>query len=143
METYWLGDCEIAKCVIVLDTSILLLVADGLASFDNIYDVDYGCRLVVIKPVLQEIIDISKRDLGKKSRLAKWVLENIIPMVEIEDFIFEGSVDDALIAFAKDLRDRGFKVFIASADRKVREKAMKESIEVIVYRSSEKIFETL
>ncbi|MEM0026373.1 MAG: hypothetical protein QXT53_00360 [Ignisphaera sp.] len=143
MEAYWLGECEIVECVIVLDTSILFLIADGLAFFDNIYEVDYGCRPILIKPVLQEIINISKRDCGKKGKLAKWILENIVPIIKVEDFTFEGSVDDALIAFAKKLRDKGFKVFIASADKKVREKAMKESIDVIVYRFSEKMFESL
>lgn len=143
METCWLGECKIANCFAVIDTNVLLLIAEGLASFDSFYEVLEGCEPVIITPVLQELKKLVENASDKKSRLAKWVLENVISRLRIVEFNFQGAVDEALIAYAKNLRNQGFKVFVVSTDKKVREKALKEHIDIIIYKSSKRMFESL
>jgi rRNA-processing protein FCF1 len=131
------------KCVVILDTSALFIVAENLATLDSIYETTSECEVAVIRNVVEELENIAKRGHGRKALLAEWILQNLIPKFKVLDTGFQGRADDAILDYACELMKRGMRSIVVTSDGEVKERALRKGIEIIVYRESEKVFEIL
>jgi len=135
------GD-ELMECSIILDSSALFVIAENLASLDSIYEIASECEVIVVKPVIEELKSIAGRDRSRKSLLAKWILQNLVPRFKVVDLNVKGEADSAILEYAYELKRKGIRSIIATTDGEVKEKALKRGIDVLIYRESERIFES-
>ncbi len=131
------------KCCVVMDTNILLLLADGINVFEQIDDLLLvKCEYIIPSLVLRELEKIVHTGRNIESRKARFVLSILnslkakhdIRIIEVEDYNY--SVDDALIDLALTMR-----CYIASNDRSLRSKARRRNIPEIYYREEKGMLE--
>jgi rRNA-processing protein FCF1 len=106
--------------IVVLDTNMLLLMADGVPVLDNIREqLETEPLFVVIKPVYDELIRLLMEGESKVRKKAKFALEIVNTFCTIVDYPRrEGeSVDDAIIRYAQEN-----KAIVATSDRELRRK---------------------
>lgn len=135
MEARRLGH---SKGIAILDTSALLLFAEGLASIDDLLDELGVSRLAVPDVVVFELQKIAL-ETSKRGRCAQWVLNNILPML---DLVVTGRrdkpVDRVLTEVAKEMR-----CILVTADTELAKRAQRSGVRVAVYRSAKRRFELL
>ncbi len=135
MEARRLGH---SKGVAILDTSALLLFAEGLASIDDLLDELGVGKLAVPDVVVFELQKIALED-SKRGRRAQWVLSNILPLL---DLVATGRkdepVDEVLVEVAKEMR-----CILVTADTELARRAQRSGVRVAVYRSAKRRFELL
>jgi len=129
------------KCLTLVDTSIILLIAYNEASLDSFIEATTGCEVVILSSVIDELNRM--KDLqGDKSKKALWALNNIVNNFTIVHIDSTGIVDQDLINFALN-KIKEFKVFIATVDSDLKNKALLKGIGVIFYRKSKNRFEVI
>ncbi|ADM27060.1 PilT domain-containing protein [Ignisphaera aggregans DSM 17230] len=129
------------KCLTLIDTSIILLIAYNEASLDNFIEATMGCEVVVLSSVIDELNRL--KDLqDNRSKKALWALNNIVNNFTVVHIDSTGNVDQDLINFALN-KIKEFKVFIATVDSDLKNKALLKGIGVIFYRKSKNKFEVI
>ncbi len=129
------------KCLTLIDTSIILLIAYNEASLDALIEVTMGCEVVVLSSVIDELNRIKSLQ-DDKSRKALWALNNIVNNFIVIHIDSSGNVDQDLINFALN-KIKEFKVFIATVDNNLKNRALAKGIGVIFYRKSKNRFEVI
>jgi len=124
-----------SKCIVLVDTSILLLISEGLASLEDFIQSVQGCRIIVPDFVVEELKKLALQG-GKRGKLASWALSNIIPRFEVvESGVEVNTVDDALLFLAQRLG-----ASIATADAELRGRARHRSLRTIYYWAAKRCF---
>jgi len=123
------------RCVVLVDTSVLLLISEGLASLEDFIQSVQGCRIIVPDFVVEELKKLALQG-GKRGKLASWALSKIIPRFEVVEFgIGVNTVDDALLTLAQRLG-----AAIATADVELRGRARHRGIRTIYYWTAKRRF---
>ncbi|HDI02087.1 MAG TPA: hypothetical protein ENF93_00420 [Ignisphaera sp.] len=125
------------RCIAILDTSILMLIAEGKLSLEDIETALPHCILAVLDVVIFELQKLSS-EKGLKARRAEWILSNIVPRLRLIRSGIEGNVDDALLQFATAQR-----CVIITSDRGLKNRAVKRGISVAFFRESKRGFELI
>lgn len=91
------------KPIVVLDTNMLMLIADGIPVLDHIREeLEAEPKFVVIKPVYNELLKMTHSNAGKIQKKALFAIEIAEKFCEITEYELrkgEG-VDDAILRFA-------------------------------------------
>ncbi len=127
------------RCLVLIDTSVILMIAHNEASLEDLIEVIAGCKAVVLSSIINELNKI-KDSQNLKSRRALWALNNIVNNFDIIYVNSTGNVDQDLIEFALS-KIKEFKVFIATVDIDLKNKALMQGIGVIFYRKAKNKFE--
>ncbi len=120
------------KCIVVLDTSFLLMIADGYPLLDLLREALPHCEIVVPSVVVMELEKIS-REQSIRSNKARWVLNNIVSKMRIYpvDPGIHGKTDDVLLSIAEKNR-----FIIATVDMELKKRARVKKIPVAFFRKS-------
>jgi len=118
-----------SKCIVFVDTSVLLLISEGFASLEDFIQSVQECRIIVPDFVVEELKKLALQG-GKRGKLASWALSNIIPRFEVAESagVEVNTVDDALLSLAQRLG-----ATIATADAELRGRARHRGIRTIYY----------
>ena len=132
MEISRLGS---SKSIAVLDTSSLLLIAEGRVTVEDLLEGLDLSSVVIPDVVVSELQRLaSKQD--NKGRLAQWILNNIIPAFQLIVTEYrDKSVDEALIELS---RNTGF--ILVTADTELAKRALRNGVRVAIYRSAKRRF---
>lgn len=135
------------RCLALVDTSALLLVAFNEASLDDLRESLEGCEPAVTEAVVHELETISKGSKLKRAKAAKWVLENVVSTFTTvcrNVLTSRGlGTDEMIIECALSLMAKGLEVLIITADVGLRRRATSKGIAVLFYHASERLFERL
>jgi len=123
--------------IVVFDTNMLLLMADGVAVLDHIEEeLETKPRCVVIKPVYDEICRIASSSnsvlLRKRALLALKLVNEFCEVVDYKLLNHE-DVDSAIVRFALENN-----AIVASNDRELRKKLRKLGIPEAYFREESK-----
>ncbi len=125
---------------ILLDTSVLLLLYEGIDVFERISDALLTkCKYVTLSSVVEELMRLSQVSHGRKGRAARLALTAIPKHVEVIDVVSRGSADEDIINYVNKYRY----IYVATADRGLKERLMGMGIKVIFYRRSKRGFEVI
>jgi len=125
------------KLKIVLDTNMLLLLADGINIFEQIEEkLAIKPEYIVLKPVYMELKKLAENPLKKIGRKARFVLSIIDKYCEIVDVESNKPVDDLIVEYAVENH-----AAVASNDRKLREKLRARGIPEIYLREEKMMIE--
>ena len=132
MEISRLGS---SKSIAVLDTSSLLLIAEGRVTVEDLLEGLDLSSVVIPDVVVSELQRLaSKQDM--RGRLAQWVLNNLVPMFQLMTTGYKDKpVDEALIELS---RNTGF--ILVTADIELAKRALRSGVRVAIYRSAKKRF---
>lgn len=146
MEAYRVGygSRVTKKCCVVMDTNMLLLLAEGINVFEQIDDLLLTkCEYIISSMVLKELEKIihGKRDIERRKAL--FVLSTLkrlrdrynIKIIEVDNYGY--TVDDMLIDLALTMG-----CYIASNDKALRLKARRRNVPEIYYREEKGMLET-
>jgi len=116
--------------IIVLDTNMLMLIAEGINVFEQIEEkLAVRPRYVVLKPVINELKKLAgsgKPSLAKKAAFAIEIATRFCEIVNIEA---EKSVDDIIVEFA--VKNNAA---VATNDRELRRKLREKGVPEIYLR---------
>lgn len=116
------------KRIVVIDSSALLMLFEFSIDLEDELTRLVGCyKIVVPKPIINELTFLSENAAGKKKRIAKPALKLAEGYETIDDSSECG--DDSVISLAKKL---GGIVF--SNDKELRNRAKKEHLKIICLR---------
>jgi len=123
------------RCIVLVDTSILLLISEGLASLEDFIQSAQECRIIVPDFVVEELKRLALQG-GKRGKSASWALSNVIPRFEVaESGVEVSTVDDALLTLAQRLG-----ATIATADAELRGRARHRGLRTIYYWAAKRRF---
>ncbi|MCD6300775.1 MAG: 30S processome protein Utp24 [Staphylothermus sp.] len=125
--------------IILLDTNMLLLMADGLNIFGQIEDkLETHPIYIVLKPVIEELEKLAKKPQPSVSRKAKFALEIARKYCQIIDVKTNPGekVDDIILRYASEHR-----VAVATNDKELRKRLRAHSIPEIYLREEGMIIE--
>ncbi len=131
------------RCCVIIDTNMLLLIAEGIDIFEEIDELLLTkCEYIIPTPVIRELEKIAQSKSNVEKRRARFVLSMInnlkskynIKIIEIDCSGY--NVDDILIDLAISM-----KCYIASNDKGLRSKARKRNIPEIYYREEKGMLE--
>ncbi|MEM4732186.1 MAG: hypothetical protein QXO48_03470, partial [Desulfurococcaceae archaeon] len=108
------------KPIVVLDTNMLMLAASGVRVFEQIEEqLETKPRFVVLSPVLNELIKLSRTSAQSLRKQALLALELVRMFCEIVDYgnVETSSVDELIIRYAVEN-----KAIVATNDRELRAK---------------------
>ena len=122
--------------IVILDTSAIFMSFEFSIDIENEILILIGkSRIIIPKPIFNEIKLLSVRGKGKKKNIAKSSLELINKKYEIIDINIEKNADDAVILYAKK-----FNGIVVTNDIELRKRLRNESISVIYLRGKQKLF---
>lgn len=126
------------KCLAIIDTSVLLLIAYNKIPLENLLETLAECRKAVLSSTVEELkrIGLSK---GEKASKANWVLNNIIKNFEIIEVESSGDADRDLLKYALE-KSKELRIIIVTADFELKDAALRYGIEVAVPRISKNRF---
>jgi len=125
------------KLKIVLDTNMLLLLADGVNIFEQIEEkLATKPEYIVLKPVYMELKKLAENPLKKIGRKARFVLSIIDKYCKIVDVESSKPVDDLIVDYAVENH-----AAVASNDRELREKLRARGIPEIYLREEKMMIE--
>ena len=124
-----------SKSIAVLDTSALLLVAEGRVTIEDLVRGLDVSNIVIPDIVISELQRLASRQ-DNKGRLAQWILNNIVPAFQLMVTGYrDKSVDEALIELS---RNTGF--ILVTADTDLAKQALRSGVRVAIYRSAKRRF---
>ncbi|ABN69933.1 SSU processome protein Utp24 [Staphylothermus marinus F1] len=127
------------KPLILLDTNMLLLIADGINVFEQIEEkILAKPEYIVLKPVIEELEKIMNKgnpSLRRKARFALEIAKKFCKIVDIRTMPGE-KVDDLLIRYAMQNN-----AAVATNDRELRKKLREKGIPEIYLREEGMIIE--
>ncbi|MEM1683362.1 MAG: hypothetical protein QXD57_01325 [Ignisphaera sp.] len=130
-------------CIAILDTNIILLIAQNKIKYDNVIETINGCIPSLILPIYNELKRIASENT-ERGRLALWSLNNLVSnlnMVRVEgDDIVKG--DEAILHVINKLKDVT-KIVVVTADMELKNKLIKNRIHVVWYREAKNGLESI
>ena len=118
------------KPLIILDTNMLMLIAEGVNVFEQIEEkLAIKPRYIVLKPVMKELEKLAssgKPGIARKALFAKQIAEKYCEIVDVEK---EGNVDDIILEYARE-----HNAAVATNDRELRRKLREKGIPEIYIR---------
>ena len=130
-----IGGLGHSKSIAVLDTSALLLVAEGRVTIEDLVRGLDVSNIVIPDIVISELQRLASRQ-DNKGRLAQWILNNIVPAFQLMVTGYrDKSVDEALIELS---RNTGF--ILVTADTDLAKQALRSGVRVAIYRSAKRRF---
>lgn len=130
-----IGGLGHSKSIAVLDTSALLLVAEGRVTIEDLVRGLDVSNIVIPDVVISELQRLASRQ-DNKGRLAQWILNNIVPAFQLMVTGYrDKSVDEALIELS---RNTGF--ILVTADTDLAKQALRSGVRVAIYRSAKRRF---
>ncbi len=123
------------KIRILLDTNMLLTIADGINIFEQIEDIlETKPEYIVIKPVLielQKLASTAPPSIRRKARFALKIVEQFCKVIDDELFskMVDAKVDDLIVEFAL---KHG--IAVATNDKELRRKLREKGIPEIYLR---------
>lgn len=130
------------QCIALVDTSIIILIAQNVLKYEDLLSSVDNCILSVITPILDELKMMSFKQ-GKKGRLASWALNNLANkffVIPIEGTYAHG--DHAIVRFAKEFKEK-IKLIVITADINLKNELINQGISVIWYRRAKNRLETV
>ena len=120
--------------IAVLDTSILLAIARRQLSLDSVLEQLAGYRIVVTKPVVEELHKLANEQ-GDKGRLARWVLSTIVGRVveTLDEDCEMQKFDERILCTAEKLR-----ALVVTADLEMATVARRRGLAVAVLRKAKR-----
>jgi SSU processome protein Utp24 len=106
------------KPVVVLDTNMLMLMAEGIPVLDHIREeLESEPRFIVIKPVYNELLKLANTSSNKTRRKALFAIEIVEKFCEIVEYDLRNGekVDDAILRYALENR-----AIVATNDKTLR-----------------------
>ncbi|MEM1542296.1 MAG: hypothetical protein QW101_04910 [Ignisphaera sp.] len=132
-----------SSCIAILDTSIILLIAQNKIKYDDVIEAINGCTPSLILPVFNELKHIASENT-ERGRLALWTLNNLVSklnMVRIEgNEVAKG--DEAIFHIINKLKDRT-RIVVVTADIELKNKLIKNHINVVWYREAKNGLESI
>ncbi|MEM4502234.1 MAG: hypothetical protein QXV42_02140 [Ignisphaera sp.] len=130
-------------CIAILDTNIILLIAQNKIKYDNVIETINGCIPSLILPIYNELKRIASENT-ERGRLALWSLNNLVSnlnMVRVEgDDIVK--CDEAILHVINKLKDVT-KIVVVTADMELKNKLIKNRIHVVWYREAKNGLESI
>lgn len=125
------------KIRILLDTNMLLTIADGINIFEQIEDIlETKPEYIVIKPVLtelQKLASTASPSVRRKARFALRIVEQFCKVIDMDNELFgrtdDNKVDDLIVEFA--LRHG---IAVATNDKELRKRLREKGIPEIYLR---------
>lgn len=118
--------------IVVLDTNMLMLAADGIRVFEDIEEqLETKPRYVVLKPVYDELISLAQTappSIRRRARLALELVHKFCEVVNFED-PSSRSADEAILKYALLKR-----AIVASSDKELRSRARKLGLPEAYFR---------
>jgi hypothetical protein len=122
-----------ATKIAVLDTSaILMLFEFSIDLEDELSRLIGSYKVIIPKPIVDELIFLSKKGKGKKQNFAKASLK-LIEKYDVIDVNGERG-DDSVLALAKK-----FNCFLVTNDRELKKRAKREGLHTIFLRKKGKL----
>ena len=119
--------------IVILDSSALIMPFEySIDLEDELTRLLGKYSILVPKPIVEELIHLSKNGKGRKNRLAKSALM-LIKNFNIIDS--EGKGDDSVLFLAKK-----FQGIVVTNDRDLRKRIKKSSLQTIYLRGKKKLF---
>lgn len=114
----------------VVDTSILMAIAQRATSLDSLLDALASSELYVTKPVLEELVKLAQ-GTGERARHAQWILSNLVDkVVKVVEVDCEAKrFDDRIICSVKKIG-----ATLITMDKEMAKKGRAEGVGVIVVR---------
>jgi len=120
-----------------LDTSILMLVASGELSLDDLLD-ELPAQPCIPECVVRELERLATRP-GERARRAQWILENVVPRIGVcSERASVDRADECLIELAQ--RVRGI---VVTSDLELAQRARRVGVAVAVFRRARRGLEVL
>ncbi len=119
------------KTVILDSSSIMMPFEYSINLEDELTRLLGKINILIPKPIVDELIHLSKNGKGRKKRLAKPALE-LIKNYKIIDS--EGKGDDSVLFLAKKLQ-----AIVVTNDRELRIRVKKESLQTIFLRGKKRL----
>uniref|UniRef100_A0A7C2VDC7 VapC9 PIN-like domain-containing protein n=1 Tax=Ignisphaera aggregans TaxID=334771 RepID=A0A7C2VDC7_9CREN len=133
-----------ASCVVILDTSAILLISQNILKFEDVISFVKGCIPVMPRQVLNELEKHASRN-GMKGRLASWALENVVPKLQTVEVNVEKCKQDegdcAIVELSKELSKK-VRTIVITADAELKKELMRLGIEVVWYRRAKNKLES-
>lgn len=122
------------ECMVILDSSSLLQVYDGLDVIDLLSDVLGRCEFFVLDSIIGELINLSTTE-GFKGRAASLALHYIrLRGIKVINTVFKGlPADLSLIRFFKSDPSLRNKYVVATNDVELRSKLLKLGVKVVTW----------
>ena len=128
------------KPEVLLDTSVFLLIYEGIDIFDKINEALLAkCRFLTLSHVIDELLALATRNHGRRGRAARLALNLLSKKVEIVNTDLKGKVDDVIVKFVEMKRD----IYVATADVELKNRLIQKAKGVLLFRKSKMGFELL
>lgn len=131
-----------SSCIAVVDTSIILLIAQNLLRYEDLILSLGNCVPTVVMPILNELKKLASTPI-EKGRLALWALNNLLDKFSLlytdEPRFTQG--DNAIIEVVKELRKKK-RVVVVTADNKLKREMLRQGIDVVWYRRAKNRLES-
>ncbi len=121
MEADRLGNGRGLRFKVLLDTNFLIYLAEGRTSKDSLLEaIGVQAELVTTRPVVDELRAMASKEdkLGRAADAALRAL-TLMGVTQLES---AASADDSLFAEAIRLKERGYAVYVATNDGKLRKR---------------------
>lgn len=123
------------KCVALIDTSIILLIAKNILKYEDLVVSMEGCVPAVTTSVINELTSIASKRT-ERGRIALWALNNLVPkfMVIPEDSTGK-PFDETVVEIVKKLQGVA-KTVVVTADIELKNALIKQGVSVVWYRKA-------
>jgi len=123
------------KCKILLDTSILLMLYEGVDIIEEIENtLGTKCEFYVLIEVLNELRRLSEVGIGWRSKAASMALQYIKGRIKVVEQVLEknecSDVDEAIVNAAKKY---GSEFIYATADKELKRKLRELNVPVLTW----------
>jgi len=119
------------KRVILDSSSIMMLFEHSIELEDELTRLLGKVEIIVPRPIINELIYLSKNGKGRKKRLAKPALDLIKDYKVIES---EGKGDDSVLYLAKKLH-----AVVVTNDKELRNRVKEESLKTVYLRGKKRL----
>lgn len=126
---------QVRECKVLLDSSVLLQVYEGIDVVDLIYDELGKCSYYVLDSVINELSKISLSSKGPKGRAARLALDYIqrrnIMIINTELLNISG--DEAILNFFKKTPNAKEEFIVATNDDSLKKELLRLGVKVITW----------
>jgi len=133
------GGSELRKCKVLLDSSVLLQVYDGVDVINLINEELGSCEYYVLDCILTELSSIVSRSYGFRGRAAALALEYIrkhsVGIISSSSTP-KCSGDESIVAFLMSSEDLRRKFIVATNDDELKRGLLKLGVKVITWWAS-------
>jgi len=128
----------LSKCKVLLDTSVVLLVYDGIDPIELIDDVlNMKCDYFIPDIVIDELIRLASRDIGIRSRAARLALQYLRDRVKIIHTTRRYETADE---FFKEYAANNPSIIIVTNDDELKKELKSKGIKVLTWWLSKRKF---